>query len=95
MDDDDERHLNFGEEEEEVGMMTGNRTNRSGIGNHGHDPVEAKLPDHGGSLFNSFLNMANSIIGAGKKKKKETHQLILLFMQKLVFKRGVSRQFLG
>ncbi|KFH64853.1 hypothetical protein MVEG_09582 [Podila verticillata NRRL 6337] len=69
MDDDDEHHLNFGQEEEEVGMMTGNRTNRSGIGNHGHghghDPVEAKLPDHGGSLFNSFLNMANSIIGAG------------------------------
>ncbi|KAG0017999.1 hypothetical protein BGZ81_010427, partial [Podila clonocystis] len=65
MDDDDEHRLNFGQEEEEVGMMTGNRTNRSGIGNHehGHDH-EAKLPDHGGSLFNSFLNMANSIIGA-------------------------------
>ncbi|KAF9318052.1 hypothetical protein BG003_011839 [Podila horticola] len=66
MDDDDDNHLNFGQEEEEVGMMTGNRTNRSGIGNQGHGhEVEAKLPDHGGSLFNSFLNMANSIIGAG------------------------------
>ncbi|KAG0326250.1 hypothetical protein BG004_003009, partial [Podila humilis] len=76
--DDEENELGFrhGEEEdddddEEVGMMSGNRTNRSGIGNaggggggHGHD-IEAKLPDHGGSLFNSFLNMANSIIGAG------------------------------
>ncbi|KAF9326340.1 hypothetical protein BG006_010210 [Podila minutissima] len=66
IDEDDDHHLNFGQEEEEVGMMTGNRTNRSGIGNHGHGhEVEAKLPDHGGSLFNSFLNMANSIIGAG------------------------------
>ncbi|ORZ14864.1 transmembrane amino acid transporter protein-domain-containing protein [Lobosporangium transversale] len=49
--------------------MTGNRTNRSGIGNrpdHGHDiDPEAKLPDHGGNLLSSFLNMANSIIGAG------------------------------
>lgn len=61
----------FGQEEEDVGMMTGNRTNRSGIGNgggggHGLGNEDAKLPDHGGSLFNSFLNMANSIIGAGK-----------------------------
>ncbi|KAF9346784.1 hypothetical protein BGX26_001701 [Mortierella sp. AD094] len=68
-DDDD---LDFGEEEEAVGMMTGNRTNRSGIGNrhtHGHDAeVDAKLPNHGGSLFSSFLNMANSIIGAGRNK---------------------------
>ncbi|KAI7820280.1 transmembrane amino acid transporter protein-domain-containing protein [Gamsiella multidivaricata] len=49
--------------------MTGSRTNRSGIGNrreYGHDQaLDAKLPDHGGSLFSSFLNMANSIIGAG------------------------------
>ncbi|KAF9160691.1 hypothetical protein BGX21_002472 [Mortierella sp. AD011] len=67
--DNDEDDLNFGEEEEAVGMMTGNRTNRSGIGNrHTHEydsEVDAKLPSHGGSLFSSFLNMANSIIGAG------------------------------
>ncbi|GJJ72802.1 solute carrier family 38 (sodium-coupled neutral amino acid transporter), member 11 [Entomortierella parvispora] len=65
---DDDRD-DFGQEEEDVGMMTGNRTNRSGIGNGGgggHGTNEdAKLPDQGGSLFNSFLNMANSIIGAG------------------------------
>lgn len=70
--DDDDDDLDFGEEEEAVGMMTGNRTNRSGIGNrqghgHGHDTgADAKLPNHGGSLFSSFLNMANSIIGAGE-----------------------------
>ncbi|KAG0218998.1 hypothetical protein BGX31_011437 [Mortierella sp. GBA43] len=65
--DDGDDDYDLGQEEEAVGMMTGNRTNRSGIGNqHGHDAeVEAKLPDHGGSLFSSFLNMANSIIGAG------------------------------
>jgi hypothetical protein len=65
--DEDEDDLDFGQEEEDVGMMTGNRSNRSGIGNHGRDyeETEAKLPDHGGSLFDSFLNMANSIIGAG------------------------------
>ncbi|KAF9433823.1 hypothetical protein BGZ76_008942 [Entomortierella beljakovae] len=71
--DDDDDDIDFGEEEESVGMMTGNRTNRSGIGNrqghghgHGHDgDIEAKLPSHGGSMFSSFLNMANSIIGAG------------------------------
>ena len=28
-----------------------------------------KMPRDGGSLFESFLNMANSIIGAGKKNK--------------------------
>ncbi|KAF9397413.1 hypothetical protein BGZ94_006301, partial [Podila epigama] len=73
LDEEDDNDLNFGQEEEDVGMMTGQRTNRSGIGNnnnhhhhHGHDhhSMEAKLPDQGGSLFNSFLNMANSIIGA-------------------------------
>ncbi|KAF8938743.1 amino acid transporter [Dissophora ornata] len=68
-DDDDEYEgdLEFAEDEEAIGMMTGSRSNRSGIGNrHGHDTgLEAKLPDHGGSLFSSFLNMANSIIGAG------------------------------
>jgi hypothetical protein len=54
-------------------MMTGNRTNRSGIGNDGaHDNGDPKLPDQGGSLFNSFLNMANSIIGAGKQKRDES-----------------------
>ncbi|KAG9072075.1 hypothetical protein KI688_006297 [Linnemannia hyalina] len=65
--DEDEDDLNFGQEEEGVGMMTGTRSNRSGIGNHGRDyeGSDAKLPDHGGSLFDSFLNMANSIIGAG------------------------------
>lgn len=65
--DDDEDDLDFGQEEEGVGMMTGNRSNRSGIGNHERDyeGTDAKLPDHGGSLFDSFLNMANSIIGAG------------------------------
>ncbi|KAG0374112.1 hypothetical protein BGX24_010818 [Mortierella sp. AD032] len=67
--DEDEDELDFGQEEEGVGMMTGSRSNRSGIGNHhgGHEyeGSEAKLPDHGGSLFDSFLNMANSIIGAG------------------------------
>ncbi|KAK5827210.1 transmembrane amino acid transporter protein-domain-containing protein [Linnemannia elongata] len=65
--DEDEDDLDFGPEEEGVGMMTGNRSNRSGIGNHGRDyeGTDAKLPDHGGSLFDSFLNMANSIIGAG------------------------------
>ncbi|KAG0001064.1 hypothetical protein BGZ65_003828 [Modicella reniformis] len=64
----DDGELNLGQEEEVVGMMTGNRTNRSGIGNNGYDHdvgVTAKLPNHGGSLFSSFLNMANSIIGAG------------------------------
>ncbi|KAF9930783.1 hypothetical protein BGZ67_005611 [Mortierella alpina] len=65
-------NYDYGQEEEDVGMMTGSRSNRSGIGNghghgHGHDHagVEAKLPGEGGSLFSSFLNMANSIIGAG------------------------------
>ncbi|KAF9178099.1 hypothetical protein BGZ51_008105 [Haplosporangium sp. Z 767] len=69
-DDDDDGDLDFGQEEEGVGMMTGTRSNRSGIGNgngHGldHHQVDAKLPGEGGSLFSSFLNMANSIIGAG------------------------------
>ncbi|KAF9571009.1 hypothetical protein EC968_001095 [Mortierella alpina] len=69
-DDDEDGNYDYGQEEEDVGMMTGSRSNRSGIGNghgHGHDHagVEAKLPDEGGSLFSSFLNMANSIIGAG------------------------------
>jgi hypothetical protein len=67
--DEEEDDLDFGQEEEGVGMMTGNRSNRSGIGNHRggheHEETDAKLPDHGGSLFDSFLNMANSIIGAG------------------------------
>ncbi|KAG0273193.1 hypothetical protein BGZ95_010990 [Linnemannia exigua] len=67
--DEDEDDLDFGQEEEGVGMMTGSRSNRSGIGNHHGGPeyegTDAKLPDHGGSLFDSFLNMANSIIGAG------------------------------
>ncbi|KAF9921628.1 hypothetical protein FBU30_008312 [Linnemannia zychae] len=71
--DDDDDDLDFGQEEEGVGMMTGTRSNRSGIGNHGNGhshghgsgEMEAKLPDQGGSLFDSFLNMANSIIGAG------------------------------
>lgn len=89
MDDDDDNHLNFGQEEEEVGMMTGNRTNRSGIGNQGHGhEVEAKLPDHGGSLFNSFLNMANSIIGAGKPSAR----LCVLFTQVSVEK-GLEDNF--
>lgn len=67
----DEDDLDFGQEEEGVGMMTGNRSNRSGIGNHGrdYDETDAKLPDHGGSLFDSFLNMANSIIGAGTRSQ--------------------------
>ncbi|KAF9277333.1 hypothetical protein BGZ68_009379 [Mortierella alpina] len=69
-DEDEDRNYDYGQEEEDVGMMTGSRSNRSGIGNghgHGHDHagVDAKLPDEGGSLFSSFLNMANSIIGAG------------------------------
>ncbi|KAF9118913.1 hypothetical protein BGW39_000751 [Mortierella sp. 14UC] len=69
--DEDEDDLDFGQEEEGVGMMTGSRSNRSGIGNrHGrreYEGTDAKLPDHGGSLFDSFLNMANSIIGAGTR----------------------------
>ncbi|KAG0198276.1 hypothetical protein BGX28_008277 [Mortierella sp. GBA30] len=66
-DEDDERNYDFSQEEEDVGMMTGSRSNRSGIGNgsHGQPGLDAKLPDEGGSLFSSFLNMANSIIGAG------------------------------
>ncbi|KAF9968351.1 hypothetical protein BGZ70_004749 [Mortierella alpina] len=69
-DEDEDGNYDYGQEEEDVGMMTGSRSNRSGIGNghghgHGHGSVEAKLPDEGGSLFSSFLNMANSIIGAG------------------------------
>ncbi|KAG0251273.1 hypothetical protein BG011_007731 [Mortierella polycephala] len=69
-DDDDDGNLDFGQEEEGVGMMTGTRSNRSGIGNGNgngsdHHHVDAKLPGEGGSLFSSFLNMANSIIGAG------------------------------
>ncbi|KAG0302219.1 hypothetical protein BGZ98_007677 [Dissophora globulifera] len=66
-DDDDDVDLDFSQEEETIGMMTGTRTNRSGIGNRVENETgaDAKLPDHGGSLFSSFLNMANSIIGAG------------------------------
>ncbi|KAF9538657.1 hypothetical protein EC957_006362 [Mortierella hygrophila] len=89
--DEDEDDLNFGQEEEGVGMMTGTRSNRSGIGNHGRDyeGSDAKLPDHGGSLFDSFLNMANSIIGAdwtvgllvhsGKLSGRTTYQDLLEF----------------
>ncbi|KAF9089079.1 hypothetical protein BGX29_012232 [Mortierella sp. GBA35] len=63
--DDEDEDLDFGQEEEGVGMMTGNRSNRSGIGNRDYEEADAKLPNDGGSLFDSFLNMANSIIGAG------------------------------
>ncbi|KAF9360893.1 hypothetical protein BGX34_007450 [Mortierella sp. NVP85] len=87
-DDDDDDELDFGQEEEAVGMMSGSRTNRSGIGGH-DETVEAKLPDHGGSLLSSFLNMANSIIGAdwtvgllvhsGKLSGRTTYQDLLMF----------------
>ncbi|KAG0226448.1 hypothetical protein BGW42_003634 [Actinomortierella wolfii] len=74
-----EDHLmDYGEEEEHVGMMTGSRVQRAGEdrgpgrgggahggGSHGGGNLEPKLPHEGGSLFNSFLNMANSIVGAG------------------------------
>ncbi|KAG0053716.1 hypothetical protein BGZ83_000526 [Gryganskiella cystojenkinii] len=92
-DEDDGDRNDFGHEEEEVGMMTGSRTNRSGIGNggggQGHDNGDAKLPGQGGSIFNSFLNMANSIIGAdwtvgllvhnGKLSGRQTYQDLLMF----------------
>ncbi|KAG0021471.1 hypothetical protein BGZ80_002327 [Entomortierella chlamydospora] len=86
--DNDEDDLNFGEEEEAVGMMTGNRTNRSGIGNrHTHEydsGVDAKLPSHGGSLFSSFLNMANNwtvqlLVHCGKLSGRNTYQDLLMF----------------
>ncbi|KAF9582309.1 hypothetical protein BGW38_000364 [Lunasporangiospora selenospora] len=93
-DEDDEGDVDFGQEEETVGMVSGNRTNRMGIGNRngqgqGHAEIEAKLPDHGGSLFSSFLNMANSIIGAdwtvgllvhsAKLSGRTTYQDLLMF----------------
>ncbi|KAF9976642.1 hypothetical protein BGZ73_008113 [Actinomortierella ambigua] len=80
----EEDHLfvDYAEEEEHVGMMTGSRVQRAGeargpgrggVGGaghghghgHGSGNLEPKLPHEGGSLFNSFLNMANSIVGAG------------------------------
>ncbi|KAG0251400.1 hypothetical protein DFQ27_008776 [Actinomortierella ambigua] len=79
----DHLFIDYAEEEEHVGMMTGSRVQRAGeargpgrggVGGggeggsghgHGSGSLEPKLPHEGGSLFNSFLNMANSIVGAG------------------------------
>ncbi|KAF8954732.1 hypothetical protein BGZ46_002836 [Entomortierella lignicola] len=81
-DDDD---LDFGEEEEAVGMMTGSRTNRSGIGNRS----TIRVPGSGswnGRYLTLFIDLDRGydwtvqlLVHCGKLSGRTTYQDLLMF----------------